>query len=117
MPGGLGRWRVDRVARRIGAIPITDPAMPSIDIRRSHDKSIKEARAAVERVAAKINEKFHVECGWNGNSLEFERSGVHGSISLGKGEVRVVANLGFLLSALKGTIESEIHKYIDREFG
>lgn len=91
--------------------------MPSIDIRRRHDKSIKEARAAVERVAAKINEKFSVECGWNGNTLEFERSGVHGSISLGKGEVRVVANLGFLLSALKGTIEAEIHKVMDREFG
>lgn len=90
--------------------------MPSIDIRRRHDKPMKEARAAVERVAAKINEKFHVECGWNGNTLEFERTGVHGSISLAKGEVRVVANLGFLLSALKGTIEAEIHKYIDREF-
>lgn len=91
--------------------------MPSIDIRRRHDKSIKDAKAAVERVAAKINERFEVECGWNGNTLEFERSGVHGSISLGKGEVRVVANLGFLLMALKGTIEAEIHKVLDREFG
>ena len=91
--------------------------MPSIDIRRRHDKSMKEAKAAVERVAAKINERFEVECGWNGNSLQFERSGVHGSITLEKGEVRVVANLGFLLMALRGTIESEIHKYIDREFG
>jgi putative polyhydroxyalkanoate system protein len=91
--------------------------MPSIDIRRSHDKSMKEARAAVERVADKIAQKFDVECGWNGNSLEFERSGVHGKISLGKGEVHVVANLGFLLMALRGTIEAEIHKYLDREFG
>lgn len=91
--------------------------MPSIDIRRPHDKSMKEAKAAVERVAAKIQEKFDVACGWNGNTLEFERSGVHGEISLGKGEVRVIANLGFLLMALRGTIESEIHKYIDREFG
>lgn len=91
--------------------------MPSIDIRRRHDKSMKEAKAAVERVAAKLNERFDVDCGWNGNCLQFERSGVHGSITLEKGQVRVVANLGFLLMALKGTIEAEIHKYIDREFG
>jgi hypothetical protein len=60
--------------------------MPSIDIRRSHDKSMKQARASVERVAERISEKFDVECGWNGNSLEFERSGVSGEISLDKGE-------------------------------
>lgn len=91
--------------------------MPSIDIHRAHAKSIKEAKAAVERVAAKIAERFDVECGWDGNTLVFERSGVHGEISLGKGEVRVIANLGFLLLALKGPIEAEIHKTLDREFG
>jgi putative polyhydroxyalkanoate system protein len=90
--------------------------MPSIDIRRSHSKSMKDAKAAVERVAEKISEKFEVECGWNGNSLEFSRSGVDGSISLSKGEVHVVANLGFMLGMLKGSIESEIHRYLDREF-
>ena len=91
--------------------------MPSIEIHRRHDKSMKDAKAAVERVADKIAEKFDVSCGWNGNTLEFERSGVHGKISLSKGEVHVVANLGFLLMALRGTIEAEIHKYLDREFG
>jgi putative polyhydroxyalkanoate system protein len=90
--------------------------MPSIDIHRSHGKSMKEAKAAVERVAERISEKFDVECGWNGNTLEFSRSGVNGSIALLKGEVRVVANLGFLLMALKGPIESEIHRYLDKEF-
>lgn len=91
--------------------------MPSIEIHRRHNKSIKDAKAAVERVAEKISEKFDVSCGWRGNTLEFERSGVSGKILLGKGEVSVVANLGFLLMALRGTIEAEIHKYLDKEFG
>jgi putative polyhydroxyalkanoate system protein len=91
--------------------------MPSIDIHRRHDKSMKEAKAAVERVAEKIAQKFDVECGWEGNSLAFERSGVNGTISLAKGEVRVVVNLGFLLMALRGPIETEILKVLDREFG
>ncbi len=91
--------------------------MPSIDIRRRHAKSLKDARKAVEHVAEKLAQKFDVSCEWNGNNLDFERGGVHGTIELGKGEVRVVANLGFLMMALKGPIESEIHKYLDREFG
>lgn len=90
--------------------------MPSIDIHRHHNKSMKEAKAAVERVAEKINAKFNVECGWNGNTLEFVRPGVKGEITLAKGEVRIVAQLGFLLMALKGPIEAEIHKYLEREF-
>lgn len=91
--------------------------MPSIDICRPHQKSMKEAKAAVERVAERIAEKFSVECGWTGHTLEFARSGVKGEISLTRGEVRVIAHLGFLLMALKGPIEAEIHKYLDREFG
>lgn len=91
--------------------------MPSIDIVQPHKKSMKDAKAAVDRVADKIGERFDVECGWNGNTMAFSRSGVSGEIRLGKDEVRVVVNLGFLLSALKGPIESEIHRVLEREFG
>jgi len=91
--------------------------MPSIDIRHRHSKSLKDARASVERVAQKIQQKFDVSCAWEGDTLAFERSGVHGQIELSKGEVRVVANLGFLMMALKGPIESEIHKVLEKEFG
>ena len=91
--------------------------MPSIDIRHRHAKSLKDARASVERVAEKIRQKFDVSCAWDGNTLAFERSGVHGQIELAKNEVRVVANLGFLMMALKGPIESEIYKVLEKEFG
>ncbi len=90
--------------------------MPSIDIRRKHNKPLKDARRAVEHVAAKIAERFEVDYAWQGNTLHFERSGVDGSIALGKGEVHVTANLSFLLLALKGPIEREIHRQIDTEF-
>jgi putative polyhydroxyalkanoate system protein len=90
--------------------------MPSIDIVQPHDKSMKDAKAAVDRVADKIAERFQVDCGWKGNTMEFKRSGVTGEITVAKDEVRVVVNLGFLLSALKGPIESEIHRVLEREF-
>lgn len=90
--------------------------MPSIDIVQPHNKSLKDAKASVDRVAEKISERFQVDCGWKGNSLEFTRSGVNGEIQVGKDAVRVVVNLGFLLTALKGPIESEIHRVLEKEF-
>ncbi len=91
--------------------------MPSIEVRRQHGKPLKEARKAVERVAEKIAERFDVDYRWSGNTLHFKRSGVDGCIELSKDEVCVSANLGFLLSALRGPIEREIHKQIEKEFG
>ena len=90
--------------------------MATIDVCRKHGKPLPQARAAVERVAGHIAERFSVQCAWDGDTLQFERPGVNGAIELGGDEVRVVANLGFLLSALKGPIEAEIHRFLDDEF-
>lgn len=90
--------------------------MPSIRVERQHSKPLNAAKAAVERVAKNMAERFDVEYEWQGSTLHFQRSGVDGHIELGKHTVRVEANLSFLLSALKGTVERSIHEYIDREF-
>ena len=91
--------------------------MAGIDIHHAHDKSMEEARAAVERVAEKIAAKFGIRHSWNGDELDFSGSGVKGRIALGKTDVHLTASLGFPVSMLKGSIETEIHKYLDREFG
>ncbi len=91
--------------------------MSSIDIRYPHNCPQEQARAAVERVADKLQERFEISCAWNENALEFYRSGVNGEIRLLQEEVHVVMNLGFMLSMLRGPIESEIHRYLERELG
>lgn len=91
--------------------------MSQIDIRRSHDRPLKEAKAAIERVAEHLAEKFDIEYGWEGNTLAFTRGGVDGHIAVSSKAVHVTAQLGFLLGAIKGPIEREIHLYLDREFG
>lgn len=90
--------------------------MPSIDIKRSHDRSLADAKKSIQRVADHLVQKFGVECEWDGNTLNFERSGVDGHIKVAAKSVHVTANLGFLLMALKGPVESEIHRYLDEEF-
>lgn len=90
--------------------------MASIDIRHPHTRSREEARAAVERVADKMQQRFEVSCAWCGDTLEFRRSGVDGEIQVLDEEIHVLVNLGFLLMALRGPVESEIQRYLEREF-
>ena len=90
--------------------------MTDIDIRRSHAVPVKDAKARVERIAERIAERFDVEYGWKGNTLQFMRSGVEGRIAVTAKDVQVHVRLGFLLFALKGAIEREIHRVIDEEF-
>lgn len=90
--------------------------MPSIEIKRPHSRPLPEARKSVQRVADHIAEKFDVTYGWEGNTLHFKRSGVDGQIKVSTKLIHVSANLGFLLMALKGPVEREIHRYLDEEF-
>lgn len=91
--------------------------MSTIQITRKHKKNHADAKAAVNRVAKAIAKKFDVTHGWDGDTLHFERTGVHGSITLEKGKVTVFAKLGLLLFAIRGPVEEAVHEYLDREFG
>jgi putative polyhydroxyalkanoate system protein len=88
----------------------------SIDIRHSHSLPHAKARKAVEEVAKKLSERFEIEYEWDGDDLYFNRSGVDGKIALTKKELHVTAKLGFLVSAFKGPIESEIRRVLDERF-
>ena len=91
--------------------------MPSIEIKRQHSRPLPSAKKSVQRVADHIAEKFDVTYGWEGNTLHFQRSGVDGHIKVTAKLIHVTANLGFLLMAIKGPVEREIHRYLDEEFG
>ncbi len=91
--------------------------MSRIDITRKHDLPLSEARKKIERVAKSIEKRFDIQYGWDGDTLKFERSGVHGQIVLTKATVRVFAHLSFLLIPLKGAVEGEIEKQLEKEFG
>ena len=64
-----------------------------------------------------LAKKFDVSWKWEGNTLQFQRSGVDGFIKLTAKQVHVVVNLGFLLSMLKAPVEKEINRYLDEGFG
>ena len=63
-----------------------------------------------------LAERFGVDYAWHGDTLQFNRHGVDGQIALGPKQLQVTAQLGFLLSALKGPIEAEIRRVLSEKF-
>ncbi|MGN6225559.1 polyhydroxyalkanoic acid system family protein [Pseudoxanthomonas beigongshangi] len=90
--------------------------MATIDIVHDHSKTPAQARKAVEDVARKLAERFDMDYAWDGDTMNFRRSGVDGHIALLPSQLRVTADLGFLLSAMKGPIESEIRRVLGEKF-
>lgn len=90
--------------------------MSGIDIHHPHSLTRAKARKGVEEVARKLSERFNVEYAWDGDTLNFTRSGVEGRIALLPEQLHVTAKLGFLLAAMKGPIESEIRRVLSEKF-
>ena len=90
--------------------------MASIDIQHPHTLAPPRARQAVQEIADKLADRFGAECRWDGDILDFTRSGIDGRIALLPGQVHVTAQLGFLLGAMKGPIEAEILRVLDERF-
>jgi putative polyhydroxyalkanoate system protein len=91
--------------------------MATIDVRRSHDIGKEAARKAAEQIAQKLKDKLSVTYRWEGDDLRFERTGASGRIRVTDTEVRVEVDLGFLLKAMKGKVESKVHQYLDEALG
>lgn len=91
--------------------------MPTIDIQHPHRLPLPEARAKVDQVATRLREKFDLTGQWQDDTLHFSRAGVKGLIAVEATTIRVRAELGLLLSPLKGVVEDEIRRKLAEQFG
>ncbi|MFA7665013.1 MAG: polyhydroxyalkanoic acid system family protein [Burkholderiaceae bacterium] len=90
--------------------------MSKIQLQRAHALGMDGAREAVQRAAEEMHGKCGLEHAWQGDQLSFSRPGVSGTLEVRSSEVVLEAELGMLLSALRGRIEEEIHKCLDHHF-
>src|SRR5260221_8392961 len=90
--------------------------MADIDIHRVHNLGLKAARAAADRMAEHLGRKFDLKGDWEGNVLTFQRPGVTGSLAISDKDLRLSVSLGFLLKAMKGSIENAIAHELDPLF-
>ena len=90
--------------------------MADIDIRRAHNLGHAAARAAADRMAERLGRKFDLKGDWDGDVLRFERPGVTGSLTVGPKDLHLSVALGFLLKAMRGSIEQAIQHELDALF-
>lgn len=90
--------------------------MSTIEIHAFHHLKKKAAQQAADNLANDLAQKFDIEYEWEGDAIHFERVGVSGSITVEQKEIRIEAQLGFLLLMLKSRIEDEIRRYLQEHF-
>src|SRR5687768_3572023 len=90
--------------------------MADIEIKRAHGLGTKAARAAAEKMVEQLGRKFDLKGNWAGNVLRFERPGVSGSLTVGDKDLNLSVALGFLLKAMKGSIEKAVAQELDSLF-
>ena len=88
--------------------------MASISIVRKHSLTHKKAKEVAETIAKDLNKRFDLDYAWDGDDIEFERAGVHGTMHVAKDSLSLDVSLGFLLIPLKPAIEKEINAQLDR---
>ena len=88
--------------------------MADIDLQRAHALGLEGARIAAERMEQALGRKFDLRGTWSGNTLTFQRPGVSGTLDVGAKDVRLAVTLGFLLKAMKGSIERAVNEELDK---
>lgn len=91
--------------------------MSTIDIHAFHTLSHEEALNAADELSVDLSKKFGINYGWEEEVIHFERPGVNGKILVQESELRIKADLGFMLMMLKSPIEQEIMRYLEEHFG
>ena len=90
--------------------------MPRIDIRQDHTLNQEHARAMVTRIAEDLSRRINTRSTWQGDTLQFNRPGVTGSIEVHPDHIRFIASLGLALSPLTPMIQREVSRLLQETF-
>jgi putative polyhydroxyalkanoate system protein len=91
--------------------------MADIRITHAHALSQDEARHAAQQVAAQLAQDYDVAVEWNGDVMQFERTGVAGSLTLAPNEAQIELRLGLLFKAFAPAIEQKLAAKMRKVFG
>ena len=88
--------------------------MAQILVERTHNLGREAAREKADALAARLAREFGVSCQWQGDVLAVKRSGADGRIEVYEDSVKVLLNLGLLLSAMGSSIQGQIERALDK---
>jgi putative polyhydroxyalkanoate system protein len=91
--------------------------MPDIKLHRKHQLGLAKARKVAWAWAEQVEQEFGMECtvleGDDGDTVEFTRAGVNGTLDVTAERFDLNAKLGLLVGAFSKTIEAEIERRLD----
>ncbi len=87
--------------------------MADIKVVRKHRLPVAQAKKIAQKTADDLASEYDLESAWDGDTLKFTRSGVHGTMEVTGNEIRLNAKLGMILSAFKAKIEQHIEHRLD----
>jgi len=90
--------------------------MSDINLVRTYQVPIKIAKARVQKTVDELSSEHGLSSEWEGNTLYFERPGLHGEVQVTESEIRLQANLSLLLKPLRTQLISRIEDKFDRVF-
>lgn len=92
--------------------------MADIQINRTHDLGLHEARQIALKWATQAEEKFALSCRYEegpiSDLLRFSRPGFDGTLAVSPERFEVKARLGLMFSLFKADIEGKIVKQFDK---
>ncbi|MDP6191234.1 MAG: polyhydroxyalkanoic acid system family protein [Gammaproteobacteria bacterium] len=91
--------------------------MAKLSIVYPHQRSMAEARTAADNFAGKLQHKLGVNWAWQDDTMTLERQGVNGALTLAEGQVSIELKLGMMLTPMKGQIEAEIQRQLEKYLG
>ncbi|MCG8551009.1 MAG: polyhydroxyalkanoic acid system family protein [Desulfobacterales bacterium] len=88
--------------------------MTDIDINKSHNLEITDARARLEKMAGGLQTQYGIKSAWTGNTAILSGTGLKkGQVELTDGAINVQITLGLLAKAMKGTIQKQVSIALD----
>lgn len=91
--------------------------MSNIQLHHEHKLGLKKARKVALDWVKTAEKKLSLTCDYEEgkafDTVRFERAGVTGTLYVRQDEFEIQAKLGFLLSAFKERIESEIKQTLE----
>jgi putative polyhydroxyalkanoate system protein len=86
-----------------------------LHVTRPHDHNIDEVRRRLVETQDRLRQKYRAKTDWvDDSTLSIGAPGVRGQIEVAQREVRVDLDLSAVLSPLRGRIEKELGRELDR---
>ncbi len=90
--------------------------MPDIELVRPYSLPVAVAKARVQETADELAAEYHLRSRWHGDTLRFDRTGLHGEIHVTNSEIQLHVHLSLPLRPLRAKLTARIEDKFRRLF-